>query len=657
MADGMHAVERLDARQIAEATGGSKRGVEVRARRELWPYEEVPVRGGLKRLYRLADLPAEVQAAVLLRHHRAQPIEARMPEAQRWDDARRESLWDRYARAGEHLCSVATRRHRALLAVEALTRNGMGLMAARVQVVAQLQREGIRGASVASLCRWAAEVEGAPRDCWLPLLLPAYCGRTKTAEMPAEAWDIFKADYLRPSRPSAAGCYERLQRIARERGWTLPSLKTFERRLQRELPRPALILARQGEEVLLRTYPAQERDHTVFHALEAVNADGHKFDLFVRFPHGAIGRPIMVAFQDIYSGKVLSWRVGETENADLVRLAAADMIRTYGIPSHAWLDNGRGFASKFISGGTRTRYRFRVKSEDPTGVLVAMGIEIHWATPYHGQAKPIERAFRDLCDRVAKHPAFEGAYTGHRPDAKPENYGSRAVPWDEFLRVLRDEIAAHNARTGRKSKVCAGRSFDAAFAESYARGTIRRATTEQLRQMLLASEVVTASTLDGSVHLAGNRYWTEALSAYAGQKVVLRFDPDHLHGSVSVYTLGNQFVADAECLVSIGFADVAAGREHQRARKQYRRAAKQALEAERRMAAAKVAAQLPAIPPTDLPTPAVIEGVFRRPARPAPTAAMRTGTDDTPQNRALDAHLKRIQQRQLEERGWASHDD
>jgi hypothetical protein len=61
---------------------------------------------------------------------------------------------------------------------------------------------------------------------------------------------------------------------------------------------------------------------------------------------------------------------------------------------------------------------------------------IHWVTPYHGQAKPIERAWLDFCGRIAKHPAFAGAYTGNSPVAKPENYGSRAVKWADFERVV-----------------------------------------------------------------------------------------------------------------------------------------------------------------------------------------------------------------------------
>ncbi|WP_328809175.1 transposase domain-containing protein, partial [Profundibacterium mesophilum] len=70
-----------------------------------------------------------------------------------------------------------------------------------------------------------------------------------------------------------------------------------------------------------------------------------------------------------------------------------------------------------------------------------MGIELHWATPGHGQAKPIERAFRDFADNIAKDPRFAGAYVGHKPDAKPENYGSTAIDIDRFVAVVGEGVA------------------------------------------------------------------------------------------------------------------------------------------------------------------------------------------------------------------------
>src|SRR3546814_11612024 len=70
-----------------------------------------------------------------------------------------------------------------------------------------------------------------------------------------------------------------------------------------------------------------------------------------------------------------------------------------------------------------------------------------------GQSKPIERAWRDFCDTIAKHPVFAGAYTGNKPDAKPENYGSHAVPLALFRAVFAREIAGPNAGQGRRTEI------------------------------------------------------------------------------------------------------------------------------------------------------------------------------------------------------------
>jgi hypothetical protein len=240
--------------------------------------------------------------------------------------------------------------------------------------------------------------------------------------------------------------------------------------------------------------------------------------------------------------------------------------------------------------------------------MVTMGVQIHWTTPYHGQAKPIERAFRDLCEYVAKHPKFSGAYTGNKPDAKPENYGSKAIDLRVFLSVLSEEIAAHNARMGRRGGIANGRSFDLIFAESYEKSVIRKATSNQFKLWLLAAEGVMVRG-DGSVHLKfdrRNRYWCEELEEYAGHRVVLRFDPDKLHYPVHAFTLDNRFIGTAICLEAEGFNNVQAAKEHARNRKRYIRATKAQLEAQRRMSVLEAAAMLPDIAQADVPDAKIV---------------------------------------------------
>lgn len=168
-----------------------------------------------------------------------------------------------------------------------------------------------------------------------------------------------------------------------------------------------------------------------------MNADGHTLDVWVQWPDGEVLRPVVTVIADLYSNAILAYRVDKSESAAAVRLAFYDLFRDWGIPDFALLDNGRAFASKQMTGGQKTRFRFKVSPDETDGVLTALGVKVHWATPYSGQSKPIERSFRDLCDRVAKHPRLAGAYSGNSPMAKPDYArGVQPVDFDIFLPTL-----------------------------------------------------------------------------------------------------------------------------------------------------------------------------------------------------------------------------
>lgn len=536
--------------------------------------------GGVE--YRLSLLPAAAQAALMLR----EPAAGGSPKK----PADRDARWAWFERLPEKKQAVARERLEALDAVETLVVHGIGRVAA-MQQVAQL-----RNIRLSTLYGWRKLVDLVPRHDWLAHLAPHHAGRTGArAECPPEAFEMLKADWLRPERPTFQACWRRLEQVAAERGWTLPAARTMERRLL-ALPVAVKVLAREGADKLKRLIPAQQRDRAGLHAMQVVNADGHKWDVFVRWPNGDIARPIMLAFQDVHSGKVLSWRVDRSENRETFRLCFGDMVEEYGIPDACILDNSRTFASKWMTGGIQNRFRFKVKDDEPLGIMVQLGVEVHWATPFSGQSKPIERAFRDFAQDTAKHPKFAGAYTGHKVDAKPENYASTAVKLDEFLAVIGAEIAAHNARTGRTGGVALGRSFDAVFAESYAVAPIRKASAHQRRLWLLAAERQLASRTDGSITLLGNRYWSEFLHEHRGEHLTVRFDPDLLHQPLHVYRADGDYLGAAECIEAVGFLDAAAARQHAQARKAWMRGVKMQLAAENSLSIRDVAAMLPEAP-------------------------------------------------------------
>jgi len=479
-----------------------------------------------------------------------------------------------------------------LLAIDAAEVSGIRTDQA-IRMIVREQRSRGRKISDRTIYNWKSRIAGVPKAHWLPSLAPRHAGRTVEKECDPRAWDILYVDYFRSEAPDYTDCYRRLDVIAGMNGWYIPSERTLKRRID-AVPRVIHVLNRQGMDELKKLYPAQIRDRSPFHALEGLVSDGHMWDLEVEWYDGTIVRPTTVAFQDLYSGNILSWRHDVSETKELILLAFGDVVENFGIPTLCWLDNGRAFASKAVSGGTPNRYRYKVKETDPCGALTALGVEIHWTQPYSGQSKPIERTWRDFARSIAKHPNFAGAYVGNKPGDR-KKYGTiKPVPYDVFLKTVAEGIVEHNARKGRRSRICGGKlSFDDVFNASYAKHAVTKATPEQCRMWLLSSETVKVRK-NAQVALHGNTYWHHDLTDMIGEPVVLRFDPDILHDVVHVYRLDGSYACTADCIEATGFADAAKARTHAKARKKWLKAVREMDEAERTLTIDDLAAMLPA---------------------------------------------------------------
>lgn len=504
----------------------------------------------------------------------------------------------------------AQERNKTLLMVLEMERTGL----TRFLAVDQVAR--IQGVSDRTIWNWLKMVDGVDSTDWLCHLAPRHRAakrNDKKAECDPEFFDRLKGDYLRLERPSFASAYRRTVKWCAAKGKTALPNRTARRRLNELVPRVTQILAREGYIGLARCFPPQTRDRTDMAAMEGVNADCHKFDVFVRWPgETKPSRAQIVAFQDLYSGKILSWRIDHSPNKVAVMAAFGDLVEDYGIPQHCLFDNGMEFANKWLTGGAKTRFRFKIREDEPAGVLTMLGIKIHWATPAHGQAKPIERAFRDFADDIAKDPRFAGAYVGNRPDAKPENYGNTAIPIEEFIQVVGEGVDEHNARLGRLSATAHGRSFDETFAESYATAPIKKASEEQRRLWLMGQEVLTLHKTHGRLSLHQNKYWSDWMNEFAGQKVVARFDPEDLHAGVHIYALDGAFLGFGACEEKVGFFDLTGAQDSARKRSAFRRAERKLLELHRPIGVAEIADGMNEVssPAAALPEAKVVQAEF-----------------------------------------------
>ncbi|WP_051052698.1 Mu transposase C-terminal domain-containing protein [Avibacterium paragallinarum] len=156
----------------------------------------------------------------------------------------------------------------------------------------------------------------------------------------------------------------------------------------------------------------------------------------------------------------------------------------------------------------------------------------------------------------------EGFFTGDSPTEKPENYQyKKGLDKATFLQIVEEGVRKWNAKKGRQSELGQGiYSADELWARDYAQVEVIKPTDEQLRQLMMLGESTKVDkygcfTLKAGYRLDGekNTYYAEALQGGQYPYVVVRFDPDDLHGTVYVYDLNGVYLCDAICDKPLAF--------------------------------------------------------------------------------------------------------
>ncbi|HEH9814030.1 transposase domain-containing protein [Pasteurella multocida] len=575
------------------------------AKKENWecrPQEGVKG-GGFE--YHLSSLPLETQKQLKLRSALAE-VEA-MWEKQKAKEPTLD-LAKRLNEATDAAREKAKKKTEAVLQVQAMLDAKVNLLEA-LNVVAEQ-----KSVSKGSLKNWYYKVCGNPVHEWQALLISG-SGKVakphKKAFIELEAWDCFLADYLRPEEPDMRASYRRTQTMAAHYGWQMASFQTFKRRLAEEVPYEVILLKRKGANAVAKLVPALRRTVKDILAGEWINGDGYQHNVFVKWHTGEIVRPKTWFWQDVRTRKILGYRTSISENTDTIRHALMDVIYHYGIPDTVTLDNTRAAANKAMTGGLDNRYRFKHDELDPKGILPILGIDVHFTSILygegHGQAKPVERAFGrgGIGEKVDKRPELSGFYTGKRVDLKPDNYngGKEGVDYHIFLQALAAGVEEYNNQLERDTEMCRGEmSFNQVWERDYLPTNIRQANTEQLRLLFLQAETVSIKkngefTLKAAGKLYGltNVYWAESLIGITAKKVVVRFDPDDLHGDTYVYDINGNFLATAVCRDAKGFGDTEAAREQNRLYKQVVKRAKEGAKALEMLEAHELASLQPQV--------------------------------------------------------------
>lgn len=160
------------------------------------------------------------------------------------------------------------------------------------------------------------------------------------------------------------------------------------------------------------------RDKDQIEVGDILVADGHTMNVMCINPlTGRPARMTLVMFYDFKSDMPVGWEIMPTENIMTIASALRNAIIRLGsffgaegyLPKVVYLDNGKAFRSKYFN-GTKDFSNTIIP-----GLFGKLGIETMFATPYHGQSKPVERWFRILGELERRLPA----YTGYNIESKP----------------------------------------------------------------------------------------------------------------------------------------------------------------------------------------------------------------------------------------------
>lgn len=371
-------------------------------------------------------------------------------------------------------------------------------------------------------------------------------GRTSMNE---DVWKMFTRIYLVSSRPTVSRCYTDLEAWCMvnfpELYSSLPSERTFRRRIDSEIPKCVIEFTRYGKKACFDKYLEYiERDYTDLNANDIWIADNHTLDVISMSPEGKPHRLSLTAYMDAKSGVIVGWNLCDNPCSQSTLLAfRAAVLNGYGLPLGVYFDNGSEFLTHDIAGrGHRTKARWN-KGDDPPTILSLLGVTMTNALVKNAKAKNIERYFYTFKEFISK--AFSG-YSGGTILERPEDSAKRVkngnIPTDEEIAELLGLLinGGYNCKAyGGKEKRYKGMTKIDVWNESINSGEVvfRDAADEDLTLLLARTTRYQKIHRNGVfIEQYGKKLWFKDDNTvfHVGKEVYVRYDPADLN-EVRVY--------------------------------------------------------------------------------------------------------------------------
>ena len=374
--------------------------------------------------------------------------------------------------------------------------------------------------------------------------------------IPPEAWELFCNLYMTQQERGVRLCYD----VTKMEYPEVPSCRTFERKVK-TIPDLAIRRWRKGEKAFNDALPCMQRTKLDIASNDVWFSDHHLIDVFVKNADGTRAvRPWLTVFFDARSNRVVSFLVRNADpNATAVKKCLRLGIEQNGVPNEVYFDNGKDYRSKSFS------------KDYPMSLVNQLGIGRIYATPYHGQAKTVERFFGTFTNRFSRR--FK-TYTGCNAKIRPEcmqiadkEIVAQAPTMDEFVKLLSAYITEYN-QTPNNGIDMNGKCPDEVYFENL---SVKQVVSDLDALRLLCGNSEERTVHKNGVSIKNNNYFHEKLLYHQGERVIVVYDPDNID-KMAIFNMNNRAICMAEAKIRTPFRNtteedyIKAGKEKKKAR-------------------------------------------------------------------------------------------
>jgi transposase InsO family protein len=555
----------LTSKEIAPLLNLKTNSVNVRAKREHWPYRSYAVRGGKERRYHIKDLPAEIQTAYA--ESQAVSLEELQSRLKPAPVCKKKVALANYngrsggvgdeppplEKADKEKRRTANLRAKVIRAWDETGWNVEKFVSEynAGNIASNLRAElGGKTISKSTLYNWMSKYQNHDEAG----LVPRYRDHGgHGASLDKHVKDLIRFYYFRKNKPAVA---QVIRKLEKENIVVNPG--TVYRYIRHEIPRADKDYFRKGKKYFHDNYESYiPIDYTRYHAMEMAVYDHKTLDFASRVKR-ADGwhrvRLVLTCIIDKRSRMILGWWIDEVPSTLTIIRATRMMVETYGCPESGQFDNGRDFTSYWFSGdawndqhnkfGTKERNTVSCVTDD-------LGMATHFTEPYHGQAKHIERAFGFFAGEFDK--SFEsylGSNTSDRHDESRLYTGAfdgaparpvGELPTVEETRALFGKFAEwYNTKHKHKGQGMNGKVPQQVFNETL-RG--RRDIPEGWGKYVWTRREVKTVQRNG-VRDGEIWYYNPAMQVITGKQVELRVSIDDV-GKAYIFNLEGEYLYDA----------------------------------------------------------------------------------------------------------------